>query len=211
MYIGLKLPQPWTPTDKPFPFLVYGAASAVGAFAIQLAQRSNLHPIIAIAGNGAKYVETLIDRSKGDTIVDYRNGNEALVQGIKDALNGQKLHYAYDAISEHGSYDNVSKVLEPDGHMALVLPGVAEKVKPETIDTYSVFVGKVHTDVRDFGYVVFRAFSYGLQQGWFKGHPYEVVKGGLNGVQEGLNNLKSGKASAVKYVFRIAETPGVES
>jgi len=48
-----------------------------------------------------------------------------------------------------------------------------------------------------------------LQEGWFKGHPYEVVPGGLGGVEGALKNLKEGKASAVKYVFRIMETEGV--
>jgi NADPH2:quinone reductase len=32
-----------------------------------------------------------------------------------------------------------------------------------------------------------------------------VVEGGLEGVEEGLRNLKEGKASAVKYVFKIGE------
>lgn len=48
-----------------------------------------------------------------------------------------------------------------------------------------------------------------MQEGWFSGHPYEVVAGGLGGVQTALENLKEGKASAVKYVFRIGETEGV--
>jgi hypothetical protein len=46
----------------------------------------------------------------------------------------------------------------------------------------------------------------GLKDGWFTGHPYEVVSAGLNGVQTGLQKLMDGKASAVKYVYRIAET-----
>jgi len=57
--------------------------------------------------------------------------------------------------------------------------------------------------------VMFRFFGRGLQEGWFKGHPYEVVPGGLGGVEGALKNLKEGRASAVKYVFRIGETEGV--
>lgn len=44
-----------------------------------------------------------------------------------------------------------------------------------------------------------------MQEGWFKGHPFEVVPGGLQGVQTGLRDLKEGKASAVKYVYKIGE------
>ena len=65
------------------------------------------------------------------------------------------------------------------------------------------------TGDQEFGFVFYRFMSRGLQEGWFKGHPYEVVPGGLGGVEQGLVNLKEGKASAVKYVFRIAETEGV--
>lgn len=207
----LQLPQPWTPATAPLPLVVYGGASAVGAYTIQFAQRSNIHPIIAVAGKGASFVEKLIDRSKGDTIVDYRNGDDAVVQGIKDALKGAKLHYAYDAVSEKGSFVNIGKVLDPqDGKITLVLPGREYKGIPEGITQSMTSVGSVHGDDKDLGFVYFRYIARGLKEGWFKGHPYEVVKGGLGGVQEGLTNLKEGRASAVKYVFRIADTEGVK-
>ena len=59
---------------------------------------------------------------------------------------------------------------------------------------------------KEFAYVFSRLFSKGLQDGWFTPHPYEVVLGSLNGVGEGLSTLMNGKASAVKYVYRIADT-----
>ena len=227
LYAELKLPPPWTPstdnndkqkeekktTKQMLPLVIYGAASAVGAFAIQFAQKSDIHPIIAIAGNGEKFVETLIDRSRGDTIVDYRKGGDAVVQGIKDALNGEKLCYAFDAITGHDSYVNIAKVLEQGkdvGHLTVVLP-VEENKKGllESFDITMTFVGKVHGEYKDFGFVYFRLMAYGLQQGWLKAHPQEIVKGGLAGIEGALKNLKAGKASAVKYVFRIADTPGV--
>ena len=57
--------------------------------------------------------------------------------------------------------------------------------------------------------IFFRYIARGLQKGFFKGHPYQIVPGGLGGVQTALQDLKDGKASAVKYVLRIAETEGV--
>ena len=101
-------------TTDPLPLIVYGASGAVGAFAIKLAQASNIHPIIAVAGNGETYVEKLIDRSKGDTIIDYGKGNEAVVAGIKEALKkaGQnEVRHAFDAVSENNSYQNICEVL----------------------------------------------------------------------------------------------------
>lgn len=90
---------------------------------LQLAVRSNIHPLICVAGKAQDHVKSMIDTSKGDTIVDYRNGDEAVVQGIKDALKGQKLEYAYDAVSEKGSIKNIASVLDSKtGKSTFVLP-----------------------------------------------------------------------------------------
>jgi len=212
LYKRLGLPAPWTPATEPTPLVVYGGASAVGAFAIKLAVLSDIHPIIAVAGNGIKYVETLIDRSKGDTIVDYRDGDDKVVSGIKDALKGAKLNYALDAVSEKGSYGNIVQVLESSsGAIAFVLPGKKYEGIPEGVKQSITSVGESHGPAKDFAHVFFRYFARGLDEGFFKPHPTEVVDGGLEGVSKALQNLKDGKASAVKYVFRIADTPGVTS
>jgi NADPH2:quinone reductase len=201
----LGLPDPWTPAKEAIPLVVYGGASAVGAYAIKLARLANIHPIIAVAGRGEKFVDGLIDRSKGDTIVDYRNGDEAVVKGIKDALKGQNLHYAYDAVSEHNSYTNIVQVLEPHGHLTLVLPGKKYEGIPDSVQQSQTMVGEAHKGDKDYAYIMFRYMAKGLAEGWFTPHPHEVVEGGLEGVETGLRNLKEGKNSGVKYVFKIGE------
>lgn len=67
----------------------------------------------------------------------------------------------------------------------------------------------MQTGNEEFAMAFFRYFARGLQKGYLKGHPYKVVQGGLGGVQQALQDLKDGKASAVKYVFRIEDTEGV--
>jgi len=173
--------------------------------------RSNIHPIIAVAGKAHQHVDAMIDRSKGDTIVDYRNGPDELVKGIKDALKGATLRHAFDCISEHGSFQSICKILDPHGKITLVLPGKDYSEIPDTVQWTTTFVGAVHgnpIDLKDFGYVHSRYISKGLEDGWFKPQPQEIVPGGLGGVESALKNLKDGKASAVKYIFRIADTPG---
>jgi NADPH2:quinone reductase len=201
----LGLPDPWTPAKEPTPLVVYGGAAAVGAYVIKLACLANIHPIIAVAGRGEKFVQGLIDPSKGDAIVDYRKGDEAVVQGIKDALKGAKLHYAFDATSEHNSYTNIVQALEPTGHLTLVLPGKQYEGIPETVQKTITMVGEAHKGDRDFAYLYFRYLARGLAEGWFSPHPHEVVPGGLEGVEQGLKNLNEGKASGVKYIFKIGE------
>lgn len=158
--------------------------------------------------------------------MDYRKGDDAVVSGIEEALekNGlDKVEYAIDAVSEKGSYQNICRVLDAHGRITLVLPGKKYEEIPESVKKSLTACGSVFADVdpesaegkagvrtgnKEFGFVFYRFFSRGLQQGWFRGHPHEVVPGGLNGVETGLKNLKEGKASAVKYVFRISDTHG---
>ncbi|KAL6238375.1 hypothetical protein BDW75DRAFT_27498 [Aspergillus navahoensis] len=209
LYHHLRLPAPWSPATSSIPLVIYGGASAIGAYAIQLARKSNIHPIIAIAGRSAPFVEGLIDRSKGDTIIDYRQGDEAVISGIKDALKGAKLFNAYDCVSEGSSFVNLGKVVAPGGKIITVLPFQEYPGVPEHVQLIKNSVGCVHEDQKDLGYVYFRYLAKGLQDGWFKPHPHVVVPGGLKGLETALCNLRDGKASATKYIVRIEETAGL--
>lgn len=232
LYLELRLPEPWKADDEKRPLIVYGGSGAVGAFCIKFAKASNIHPIIAVAGKGKDFVEGLLDKSKGDVYIDYREGDDAVVAGIEKALKDagcDTVKHAYDAVSEHGSYQNISKILTKNegGKMVLVLPGKDYSDIPSNVEHDLSMVGRVHetpnsagkygqpdhtapkytvTAGKDFGYVFFHYITRGLQEGWFTGHPFEVIPGGLDGVQEGLRRLKAGEASATKYVYRIAET-----
>lgn len=217
LYQRLGLPPPWRPATEPIPLIIYGGAGAVGSFAIKLAQVSNIHPLIVVAGNSSKYVEKLISREKGDTVIDYRQGEQSFVEGIQKALSNAGLtevKYAYDAITANNSFQSISKVLAKKSKLCLVLPNLDFSSIPEYIQTSqsavaSIFLknedGKKNID-KDFGYVYFRWFGRALHEGLLTPHPYEIVPGGLQGVQKGLDNLKAGKNRATKYVFEINET-----
>ncbi|OOQ83556.1 quinone oxidoreductase [Penicillium brasilianum] len=217
LFQKLNLPLPWNPTSEPLPLVIYGGATAVGAFAIKFATLSNIHPLIVVAGKGASFVEGLIDRSRGDTIVDYREGDDAVRSKIKAAAGNNPIHHAYDAVSEHGSYLNISAVLTTPATITTVLPAKESDEIPAGIKIDRTMVGSVHMDPaagktiedREFGAAFFQFIGRGLAQGWFSGHPFEVRPGGLNGLEGALRDLENGKASAVKYVVRIAETDGV--
>ncbi|KAI6081023.1 GroES-like protein [Hypoxylon rubiginosum] len=210
LYARLGLPQPWTPATEPIPLVIYGAASAVGSYAIQLAQQSNIHPLICVAGKSQAHVEKLIDRSKGDVIVDYRDGDDAVVEALKKAAGESGLLYALDAVAEKNSYVNLTRVLAEGAKITLVLPPSEEHKFPPHITQSMTLVGSVHSDAKDFGFVYFRYITRGLQEGWFSPQPQVVVPGGLRGIKTGLENLKAGKANAIKYVFRIGETEDIQ-
>lgn len=224
LYTNLQLPPPWSPAVRKTALVVYGASGAVGAFAVKFAARSNIHPLIAVAGKSKDFVENLIDRSKGDVVLDYREGSEKLIHGIKEALKAADVgetQYAFDAIAEHGSPELLSEVLLNGAHLTFVLPNLDYSHIRKDIITSVIDVGYVHhnepddndtvkhgttANGRDFGYVFSRLFGQGLMEGWFQSHPVEVVPGGLSAVANGLNNLREGKASAVKYVFKVEDT-----
>lgn len=184
---------------------------------------SNIHPIIAVAGRAQDFVETLVDRKKGDAIIDYRKGDEAVVSGIKEALKNagvREVKYAFDTVSEHNSFQNISQVLAKQGSkITLILPGQDYSAIPDYIEQSTTMVGSVHmepseeeaelgikTGAKEFGHAYFRLFARGLREGWFTAHPYEVVPGGLNGLEKALSNLKNGVNSGTKYIFKIEDT-----
>ncbi|RDL35318.1 SGNH hydrolase [Venustampulla echinocandica] len=215
LFSNLDLQEPWVSTNQTRTrvreggIIVYGAASAVGAFAIKLLVHADIHPIICVAGKGISFVETLIDTAKGDTIIDYREGSDAVIRNIAAAVpGGQTCAYAYDAVSDQQSTANIAKVLDPHGHINLLWPLGEYPSLPPSIQQARFNVAVMHENKKDreFAYPWFRLFGYGLEQGWLTSHSYEVCEGGFQGVGIGLRKLMNGEASAVKYVFRVADT-----
>ena len=155
-------------------------------------------------------------------IIDYRQSPEALVAEIKAAVQARgfdALYHAFDTVCAHGSPDNILRVLHPEGRAAFVLP-VQDQfslIPPDTLRMAETGVRSVHGQPGawdgdpDLGFVYLRYFGRGLAEDWFSGHPFQVRENGLEGVEGALRDLKEGRASAVKYVFRIADTPGLKA
>ncbi|KAH8797919.1 hypothetical protein F5884DRAFT_864089 [Xylogone sp. PMI_703] len=137
------------------------------------------NPLIVVAGKGQNYVEQLITRSKGDSIVDYRHGDNAILSGITTALKEAGVNevcYAYDAISDHNSFQNISKILAKTGSkMTVVVPWEDYSDIPSYIEQSITMVTDIFQDTssiedtartrasgKDFGFVFSRFFSRGL-------------------------------------------------
>ncbi|KAL5355748.1 chaperonin 10-like protein [Aspergillus floccosus] len=211
LFARLGLPEPWL-GDKSWAnkprggVLVYGAASAVGSFAIKFLQKADIHPVIAIAGRGRDYAKSLMNADKGDVVIDYRDNESAIVRAILDAIPaGESLLHAVDAVSERSSFEVIGKVLDQTAGAVSIVTPERPKELASTIRVEFSNVGSIHTDDKDFGFVWSRMVSRGLSEGWLCPHPHETVPGGLEGVQTALNYLKAGKASAVKYVVRVPQ------
>lgn len=198
LFDRLALPTPLKPAEKEIPLLIYGASSAVGAFAIKLARLANIHPIIGVAGAGGDFAKSI----GADIIVDRRKGR--IVEDIKEALAGKELLYAYDAVSEGESGKHISAVLAKGGASTTVLP---IDTYAESVDVRRTMVGDAHTGSeaqKDMAYTFCRLFTRWLAEGRFTPHPYEVIEGGLDGIEKGLRMLQAGEVSAKKVIFKIA-------
>ncbi|KAK9234448.1 chaperonin 10-like protein [Lipomyces kononenkoae] len=220
----LGLPTPWRPATEDIPLLIYGASTSVGSYAIKLAKLAGIGPVIGVAGAGAQVAL----EAGADFVVDYRN-NDDIAGCIRAHLKkDQTLLHALDTVSGGGSYQHVLKAFEPGlglhRSIKAVEPGVESKLclllaegRYDDIDTTKTKFGiaqvaNAHgTDAarRDFAYIFYRQITKWLQEGKFSGHRFMVVDGGLDGVAKGLKELKDGKVSGCKNVFRIRDTPGL--
>lgn len=211
IYQYLRVPLPTTPGLKDIPILIHGGASAVGAYALQLAKLSRLNPIITVAGSGIDFVKSL---DAATHIVDYRKRNVA--EDIIAATGGKKPVLAFDAICDHGSYEHITNVLiaSGGGHINMVDPPEDQSWKfPEAIKFTRTYVssayGVKHRFIDDeqaaadgqFAYMFYRLLSHMLAEGTFKPHPYEVLPG-MENIIEGVQSLYDGKVSAKKLIAR---------
>jgi NADPH2:quinone reductase len=185
------------------PLLIYGGSTAVGAFAIQLAKLAGISPIIALAGSGCEFAKNL----GADIVIDRRQGN--VVENIEKALNGRRLNHVFDTISEGDSITNITELLESvKGDGAVVTHVLPVESYGQGVKTVRTMVACAYngTDIeKDLGYTFIRLFGKWMREGRFKAHPYEVVEGGLNGVEEGLRRLQRGEVSSKKLVFRVSD------
>lgn len=215
LYHTLELPLPGLEASTPArPLIIYGASSAVGAFAVKLAVLSGVHPIIAIAGKGGDYVRGLLNEECGDVLLDYRAGDEELLRSVAEAVEksgGTGMDLAFDAVPDARSQRLLGKMLvalsgtgDVEKHIASVLPltPVDDKVKRTFVMSPIIFQSP---EGNAFGKKVKGFFAAAVQAGTLRGHPHEVIPGVLEGIQLGLENLKAGKNSAKKYVYQVGE------
>lgn len=232
LYRNLGLPLPFDRTDEEaapekVALIVNGASTAVGAFAVKLAKLNpSISPIIGIAGGSANYAKEI----GCDAVVDYRSDDVA--GQIGKALNGAQSRFVLDASNNEASVKYlVPNMAQPSGRYTWVTLMGAEKAVLEQAGVWHgrIWVGSVHettltgegtgqlgigeeaspTGGKLFGAVMSRLFEWASAEGRFSGQPYKVVDGGLDGVLGALNELKDRKGGNAKFVYRIADTPGL--
>lgn len=224
LFDRLEFPSPWDAQvvkgeNKKRPLLVYGASTAVGAYAIKLAKVANIHPIIAIGSKNSEFVRPFLDESKGDVFLDYtqwKSSDETIAAIQAVTKDTGRIRDVLDGVSEEGTFDVISKAIagSPDDQgrkptIAVVLPGLDYSAADPSVEISTVTVGHVHGETKGhslFGLIWGQAFSRGLQEGWFTPHPHEVIEGGLErGVETALKALKNGEVRGKKVIIQVAQ------
>jgi NADPH2:quinone reductase len=225
LFKHLPFQGPWAPSKVKTPLLVYGASAATGAFTVKLAALANIHPIIAIAGKSGNIVSSVLDPSKGDVLLDYRIGADVLQKKVRKVA--PELHYIVDSVCNNDTVDMLSPLLAPeDSSYVFMLGGPHQKRLPAHVKSESPFAPGLweptdpdspdgpegsNLPPKAFTHAFFSYLTFALQEGLLKGHPYEVLSSGLASIGEGMVGLRDGKNSGHKYLFRIADTPGLGS
>jgi NADPH:quinone reductase-like Zn-dependent oxidoreductase len=115
----LKLPsllETRSTADPRRTVLIWGGASAVGQYAIQLAKLGGLHVLTTASSKNFDLVKGL----GADDVFDYRD--ESVVEKIR-AATGNALDIAIDTISEGKTPEQVTGAIgDKGGNVAIILP-----------------------------------------------------------------------------------------
>ena len=212
LYQSLKLPLPTSPASTPFPILIYGGSSATGALAIQYAKLSGAHVITTASAHNHSYLKSL----GADACFDYRDPDCA--KKIREYA--PELRLALDNIATEETAKICGESLAPStaDKKAVITSLLVQKAPREDIEARDTlaytamgeaftFRGGTQVPVmeghwefaRDFWKMSERLF----EEGKVKVHRPEVRKGGLQGVLEGLDDLKKDRVSGVKLVYVV--------
>lgn len=222
LFQRLGLPEPSSSSSSSgISLLVNGGASSVGMYAIQLAKLAGLF----VVATGSKKNHDLLLSLGADTVVDYRDADWP--EQVRKITN-DGLEHAFDCISENGTYQATAKALSSTkgGHVVGLLP--VRKGDEAVVEELS----KKGTKVRLESTIVYTVFERPLNYPGFENcgpatpkdkaiwEKYLVLlpellssgkikpnrireMGGLDDILAGFEEMKAGKVSAEKFVYKI--------
>lgn len=182
------------------------------------ASRSGFEVITTCSPRNFDYVKSL----GADTVFDSRSPT---VGADIRAHTNNKLYYAWDTIGEHGSPAACAAALAssaPAGqklHYGTILMGPGMKPPRDDVEftftlgytaageAFEIAGMKWEAKPQDYEFTVKwteLAEKLWMERKW-RPHRQDVREGGLEGVLNGLEDMKSGKVSGVKLVYRVAD------
>ncbi|KAF2267352.1 GroES-like protein [Lojkania enalia] len=204
LFQSLGLPLPPNKFTEPTNILIYGASTATGTIAVQYAKLVGAKVIATASPHNFELVKSL----GADEVYDYKDPKVGAK--IRAATN-DSIHLVFDTISEHSSPAICAAAMSSKGgHYSALLPVKfpRDDVKASLTLAYTVLNEKFNdawpASKEDFDFAVnFLNISEELiNSGKIKPHPTHV-RGGLDEIPQGLEDLRAGKASGAKFVYKI--------
>ncbi|VDB91961.1 unnamed protein product [Peniophora sp. CBMAI 1063] len=199
IFESLNLPAPFSEgTPTPTPLLVYGASSAVGLYAVQIAKAAGFRVFAVCSPKNFELVKSL----GAEAAFDYKE--PGVGAKIKEASGGM-IQHAVDTIAAPGSGKLFVDALSSEGGKIGTLGFYTDedkaildgsKVAHQFSNAYAVFS---ESNGPKYSKLAARL----LAEGKVKPTPIKVWENGLEGVNDAMQYMIDGKVSAEKIVFRV--------
>ncbi|KAI3401598.1 hypothetical protein diail_10199 [Diaporthe ilicicola] len=213
------IPENWTPPQADKPILVWGAASSVGQYALQVLKHWGYRNVLAVANS--KHHHSLRDLGAA-SVFDYNDKDTVALLS-----SGQRIPYIIDCIgSLEGTLSPLSKIAEKGSKVAVMLPVIVSHASSTEVPAYEMDVDNVLVGqwkegvelkgVRTHFYQENEFFKYHLQpdimpallqKGLIQPNKQRLVEGEtlLKRAEQALALLRDRSVSGEKLVWRVAE------
>ncbi|KAI4127088.1 MAG: hypothetical protein LQ338_003374 [Usnochroma carphineum] len=209
LYQSLGLPYPTQPTKDKIHLLIYGGSTATGTLAIQYAKLSGLEVTALSSAHNFDLLKSL----GAHHVFDYHS--PTVSADIRTATDN-KLQYAFDCIATTDTAKICVDAMGPAGGKYTSLLSLVELPREDVSNAstamYTCFgedfmFGKTglsaNPNDEKFAGDFWELTEKFLAEGKIKAHPPQVCDGGLEGVLEGLQDLREQKVSGVKLVYKV--------
>ncbi|KAK1597850.1 zinc-binding dehydrogenase [Colletotrichum navitas] len=224
--LGLELPWPkpagWEPKEKDDALLVWGAASSVGLYALQVLRHWGYRNVLAVASE--KHHAYLKELGAKETF-SYRDTN--VVDKVLGFVGKEGVPFVLDCIgSVEGTLRPLTKIARRGTKVAIMLPVIirdaTDDVEPEyEMDVSRVLVGEWAEGVelrgvRTHHYLANEFFKEKMQreivptlleQGIIKPNKEKIVEGAtmLERAQKAIELLRKREPSGERLVWRVSD------
>ncbi|OCH86705.1 GroES-like protein [Obba rivulosa] len=213
LYQAQHLPTPLEPAEAPLDVLVWSGTSSTGQYAVQFAKLAGLRVLSTASPKNFELVKAL----GADEVFDYADSKTP--RRIAAATGGA-LKHAVDCISEGMTPNQVSMSLSKEGGtISTLLPYESRKKGVQTVfvlaytffgkDIQFPFVFPANPEHRKNASMYCKLIEEVVSRFGLKPNPARIFPHGLASIPDGFEYMRSGKVSAEKITYRIADTPGL--
>ena len=199
--IGLPRDTAYTAADKKG-MLVWGGASSIGSAAVQIAKLMGFIVYVTASEKHHEYLKSL-----GATrVFDYKDDHvvNSIVKAAKE--DGVTIQTGFDAVGQLKSCLDILKEFKgkETSKLAEATPLSEDSPKEDGVEVKFIAPPEDEKEKKEHFHFVFRVWlKEKLEKGEFVPSPrIQVVRGGLESAQKGLDELKKG-VSGVKLVLEL--------